>query len=111
MIINKKSNLKINDLINFDEAKELSKAPLSNALIQNLLELKDAFGDIITYSPKVFLPLTFLCRDVCHYCTFAKTPKKIVNPYMSLDEVLEVVRMVKRKDAKKRLLRSVINLN
>ena len=68
MIINKKSNLKINDLINFDEAKELSKVPLSNALIQKSFRTKkDAFGDIITYSPKVFLPLTFLCRDVCHY--------------------------------------------
>ena len=54
MIINKKSNLKINDLINFDEAKELSKAPLSNALIQNLLELKKMLLEIITYSPKFF---------------------------------------------------------
>ena len=50
MLINKKSNLKINDLINFDEAKELSKAPLSNALIQNSFTTKkDAFGDIETY--------------------------------------------------------------
>ena len=79
MLINKKLNLKINDLINFDEAKELSKAPLTNASIQNSFTTKkDAFGDIITYSPKVFLPLTFLCRDVCHYCTFAKTPKKLL---------------------------------
>ena len=40
MLINKKSNLKINDLINFDEAKELSKAPLTNALIQNSFTTK-----------------------------------------------------------------------
>ena len=105
MIINKKSNLKINDLINFDEAKELSKAPLSNALIQKSFRTKkDAFGDIITYSPKVFLPLTFLCRDVCHYCTFAKTPKKIVNPYMPLDEVLEVVTDGEEKGCKEALI-------
>ncbi len=31
-------------------------------------------GSVITYSPKVFIPLTQLCRDVCHYCTFAKVP-------------------------------------
>ena len=40
MIINKKLNLKINDLINFDEAKELSKAPLSDALIHNSFRSK-----------------------------------------------------------------------
>ena len=72
MIINKKLNLKINDLINFDEAKELSKVPLSNALVQKSFRTKkDAFGDIITYSPKVFLPLTFLmqrCLSLLHIC-------------------------------------------
>ena len=34
-------------------------------------------GSRISYSPKVFIPLTQLCRDVCHYCTFAQTPKKL----------------------------------
>lgn len=45
---------------------------------------------LVTYSPKVFLPLTQLCRDVCHYCTFAKTPRHLASPYMSLDEVVAV---------------------
>ena len=54
MIINKKSNLKINDLINFDEAKELSKAPLSNALIQNLLELKKMLLEILLLTLQKF---------------------------------------------------------
>jgi len=46
--------------------------------------------DLVTYSPKVFLPLTQLCRDVCHYCTFAKTPKRLASPFMSVDEVVAV---------------------
>ncbi len=44
----------------------------------------------ITYSPKVFIPLTMLCRDVCHYCTFAKPPRKGERAYMRADEVLAV---------------------
>ena len=53
--------------------------------------LRDAgFGPRITYSRKVFVPLTHLCRDVCHYCTFAKTPKKLTQPYLSPDEVLAI---------------------
>ena len=48
-------------------------------------------GDIITYSRKVFIPLTELCRDVCHYCTFAKTPRRIDRPYMTLEQASQVV--------------------
>ena len=47
---------------------------------------------LVTYSPKVFVPLTKLCRDVCHYCTFARPPRRGERAYMSLDEVLEVAR-------------------
>jgi FO synthase len=47
---------------------------------------------IVTYSPKVFIPLTKLCRDVCHYCTFARPPRKGQRAYMSVDEVLAVAR-------------------
>jgi len=49
-----------------------------------------AHGNIITYSKKVFIPLTHLCRDVCHYCTFARTPKRIDQAYMSIEQVLEL---------------------
>lgn len=49
-----------------------------------------AHGNIITYSKKVFIPLTHLCRDVCHYCTFARTPKRIDQAYMSVEQVLEL---------------------
>lgn len=49
-------------------------------------------GNVITYSRKVFVPLTRLCRDRCHYCTFATVPGRLESPYMSPDEVLEIAR-------------------
>ncbi len=49
-------------------------------------------GTRITYSPKVFIPLTMLCRDRCGYCTFAKAPARLASPYLSPEEVLAVAR-------------------
>jgi FO synthase len=49
-------------------------------------------GDLVTYSPKVFIPLTKLCRDVCHYCTFAAPPKRGERAYLTADEVLAIAR-------------------
>src|SRR5919109_85368 len=49
-------------------------------------------GRVVTYSPKVFIPLTTLCRDVCHYCTFAKPPRRGERAYLPLDEVLAIAR-------------------
>src|ERR671932_388514 len=49
-------------------------------------------GPLVTYSPKVFFPLTQLCRDVCHYCTFARPPRRGERAFLSLDEVLEIAR-------------------
>ncbi|HJW27563.1 MAG TPA: 5-amino-6-(D-ribitylamino)uracil--L-tyrosine 4-hydroxyphenyl transferase CofH [Rhodocyclaceae bacterium] len=49
-------------------------------------------GSIITYSPKVFIPLTQLCRNVCHYCTFAKVPSAGIPLYMAAEQVLEIAR-------------------
>ena len=51
-----------------------------------------AHGTRITYSPKVFIPLTQLCRDRCGYCTFAKAPARIESPYLAPDEVLAIAR-------------------
>jgi FO synthase len=45
---------------------------------------------VVTYSPKVFIPLTRLCRDRCHYCTFVTVPGKLPSPYLSPDEVVEI---------------------
>ena len=47
---------------------------------------------IVTYSRKVFIPLTRLCRDRCHYCTFVTVPGKLDAPFLSPDEVLEIAR-------------------
>src|SRR5579864_3246258 len=49
-------------------------------------------GALVTYSPKVFIPLTKLCRDVCGYCTFARPPRRGERAYLSLDEVLGIAR-------------------
>lgn len=65
----------------------------TRALADVATELRDrTYLNLITYSKKVFIPLTHLCRDVCHYCTFATTPSKLDNPYMDLDAVIEVAR-------------------
>ncbi len=62
-------------------------------LVSTAAKLRDrAHGNLVSYSKKVFIPLTKLCRDVCHYCTYAKVPKKAGNPYMSVEEVLDVAR-------------------
>ncbi|MGH9116067.1 MAG: radical SAM protein, partial [Acidimicrobiales bacterium] len=56
-------------------------------------EVRDrAHGTRVTYSPKVFIPLTMLCRDRCGYCTFAKAPARIGSPYMTPEQVLDVAR-------------------
>jgi FO synthase len=52
----------------------------------------EAFGRNISYSRKVFIPLTKLCRDVCHYCTFAERPRPDHAAYLSADEVLAIAR-------------------
>jgi FO synthase len=55
--------------------------------------LRDAVhGTRVTYSPKVFLPLTMLCRDRCGYCTFAHAPRQLPSPYLELHEVLAIAR-------------------
>ncbi|MCU1367768.1 MAG: fbiC, partial [Ilumatobacteraceae bacterium] len=50
------------------------------------------YGSRVTYSPKVFIPLTQLCRDTCGYCTFAQPPARVPAPYLALDEVLSIAR-------------------
>jgi len=47
---------------------------------------------VVTYSPKVFIPLTRLCRDRCHYCTFATVPHRLPAAYLEIEEVLEIAR-------------------
>ncbi|MFT4823832.1 MAG: FO synthase [Cryomorphaceae bacterium] len=76
-----------------EQALSLADFKETAQLAQIAGELRDRkFGNIVTYSRKVFIPLTHLCRDVCHYCTFAQTPKKIEQPYMPVEQVLELCR-------------------
>ncbi len=58
---------------------------------------------IITYSKKVFIPLTRLCRDRCAYCTFATVPKHLDSPFLSPDEVLDIAREGARLGCKEAL--------
>ena len=46
----------------------------------------------VTYSPKVFVPLTMLCRDKCGYCTFAQPPARLDSPYLTPEQVLAIAR-------------------
>ena len=74
------------------------------ALMQRASALRDAgHGALISYSKKVFIPLTRLCRDVCHYCTFATTPRNIEKPYLSVDEVLALAKDAERQGCKEAL--------
>jgi FO synthase len=52
----------------------------------------EVHGTRVTFSPKVFIPLTMLCRDRCGYCTFAKAPARVGRPYLGLEEVLSIAR-------------------
>jgi len=61
------------------------------------------FGETVTYSRKVFIPLTQLCRDVCHYCTFAKAPRHLKGAYLTAEEVLGIARAGRAADCKEAL--------
>lgn len=54
-----------------------------------------AHGDAISFSPKAFIPLTRLCRDVCHYCVFAHPPRANERAFLSIGEVLDIARTAK----------------
>jgi FO synthase len=71
------------------EARELLEMPLRE-LCAEARALRR--GSLVTFSPKVFIPLTTLCRDVCGYCTFARPPRRGQRAYMTLDEVLAIAR-------------------
>ena len=62
-------------------------------LIRRAASLRDRHhGSRITYSPKVFIPLTMLCRDRCGYCTFAQPPARLDSPYLTPEQVLTIAR-------------------
>jgi len=71
---------------------DLLEATLADLQAEARARRARAHGNRVTYSPKVFIPLTMLCRDRCGYCTFAKPPARVRSPYLSPDEVLTVAR-------------------
>src|SRR3954470_24226127 len=71
---------------------ELLAAPLEELCAEARRLRDEGHGPLVTYSPKVFIPLTTLCRDVCHYCTFAKPPRRGERAFLPLDEVLAIAR-------------------
>jgi FO synthase len=79
--------------LSLDEAATLMDA--RGDVLRDVLDVASALrvkghGNVITYSRKVFIPLTMLCRDVCHYCTFAKPPARLDAPYLIPEEVVAV---------------------
>jgi FO synthase len=80
-------------ILSRSEAIALGSVDDTEYLMRRAAELRDAgFGNVITYSRKVFIPLTRLCRDSCRYCSFARPPRRGEKIYMSADEVLAVAR-------------------
>jgi FO synthase len=74
------------------QASELLRMPLAD-MVESAERLTLAgHGRLVSYSRKVFIPLTQLCRDVCHYCTFAKAPRALATPFLSMEQVLAIAR-------------------
>jgi FO synthase len=71
------------------DSSRLVDADLDDLLAEARARRREA---LVTYSPKVFIPLTKLCRDVCGYCTFARPPRRGERAFMTIDEVLGVAR-------------------
>ena len=79
------------------ESRRVLDRPIAEIATSELMslarEIRDkAFGSRVTYSPKVFIPLTMLCRDKCGYCTFAQPPARLENPYLSGEQVLAIAK-------------------
>jgi FO synthase len=86
-----------------DALSLINEAPLP-ALLDAAAAVRDRFkGRSVSYSRKVFIPLTHLCRDYCGYCTFRADPQLGVQPYMTADEVLAVAEAGRRAGCKEAL--------
>jgi len=71
---------------------ELTQRPVDELMAEARAVRDAARGTRITYSPKVFIPLTMLCRDKCGYCTFAQPPARLGAPYLTPEQVLRIAR-------------------
>jgi len=89
-----------------DDEEVLSLAGFDDT--RSLMSVAGAIRDAghqntVSYSRKVFIPLTHLCRDVCHYCTFAQVPRKLKAPYLTPDDVLKIAQDGARAGCKEAL--------
>ena len=72
--------------------RDLLALPLDELMARARAIRDEAHGTRVTFSPKVFIPLTMLCRDKCGYCTFAQPPARLESPFLSPDDVLRIAR-------------------
>src|SRR3954466_12171796 len=75
-----------------EEAFALTRCELQPLLRAAARRRDAAHGNLVSYSRKIFIPLTQLCRDVCHYCTFAHPPRRGELAYLTADQVLAIAR-------------------
>ncbi|HEY2616755.1 MAG TPA: 7,8-didemethyl-8-hydroxy-5-deazariboflavin synthase CofG, partial [Acetobacteraceae bacterium] len=71
---------------------DIESTPLEDLMARASAKRDAAHGRLVSYSRKVFIPLTKLCRDVCHYCTFAERPRAGRPAYLSPESVLAIAR-------------------
>ena len=92
--------------VSVDEAEALIGARGSDLLRLSAIaaRLRDlGWGDVVTYSRKVFVPLTMLCRDRCHYCAFAQPPTRLDAPFLTPEEAVAIAEAGRRAGCKEAL--------
>ncbi|MGF7158826.1 FO synthase [Rhodoligotrophos appendicifer] len=86
------------------DALQLAESCDLESLMAAAARLRDeGHGDLVSYSRKVFIPLTKLCRDSCHYCTFAHPPRKGERAFLLPEEVLAIAEAGARLGCKEAL--------
>ncbi|MBZ9653158.1 5-amino-6-(D-ribitylamino)uracil--L-tyrosine 4-hydroxyphenyl transferase CofH [Phyllobacterium lublinensis] len=102
--INIPENLGLDQRLSRDQALSLVDIADIGPLLKAAGRRRDAaHGGIVSYSRKVFIPLTQLCRDVCHYCTFAHPPRKGEKAFLTREQVLAIAEAGKRAGCKEAL--------
>ena len=97
-------NFPLDHRLTRDEAADLVGIDNIGPLLAAAAKRRDAaHGRTVSYSRKVFIPLTQLCRDVCHYCTFAHAPRQGQQPYLSIDQMVAIAQAGKKAGCKEAL--------
>ncbi|MET4691200.1 5-amino-6-(D-ribitylamino)uracil--L-tyrosine 4-hydroxyphenyl transferase CofH [Sinorhizobium fredii] len=97
-------NLGLDERLSREQALSLIDLADIQPLLDAAARRRDAaHGGIVSYSRKVFIPLTQLCRDVCHYCTFAHPPRRGEKAFLTREEVLAIAEAGKKAGCKEAL--------